>query len=133
MKTADVTTMVISGGLNVYPRDVEEVLDAIAGVRESAVVGVPDPDLGERTHDADGRGVRPPAHQEPGQGHGRSGDPGEPEVGEGPPREDRRSGHRQRAEPVEQPAREVVGQARHRPRGPRSEQEGHRHDVEREG
>ena len=30
-------------------------------------------------------------------------------------------------------AREVVGQARHRPRGRRSEQEGHRHDVEREG
>jgi malonyl-CoA/methylmalonyl-CoA synthetase len=38
---------VISGGLNVYPRDVEEVLDGIAGVRESAVVGVPDSDLGE--------------------------------------------------------------------------------------
>ena len=40
--------LVISGGLNVYPRDVEEVLDGIAGVRESAVVGVPDSDLGER-------------------------------------------------------------------------------------
>lgn len=40
--------LVISGGLNVYPRDVEEVLDGIAGVRESAVVGVPDTDLGER-------------------------------------------------------------------------------------
>ena len=40
--------LVISGGLNVYPRDVEEVLDALAGVRESAVFGVPDPDLGER-------------------------------------------------------------------------------------
>jgi malonyl-CoA/methylmalonyl-CoA synthetase len=40
--------LVISGGLNVYPRDVEEVLDGVAGVRESAVVGVPDSDLGER-------------------------------------------------------------------------------------
>ena len=40
--------LVISGGLNVYPADVEAVLDAIPGVRESAVVGVPDADLGER-------------------------------------------------------------------------------------
>lgn len=40
--------LVITGGLNVYPRDVEDVLDAIAGVHESAVVGIPDADLGER-------------------------------------------------------------------------------------
>lgn len=40
--------LVISGGLNVYPRDVEEVLDAITGVHESAVFGVPDSDLGEQ-------------------------------------------------------------------------------------
>ena len=40
--------LVISGGMNVYPADVEAVLDAIAGVRESAVVGLPDDDLGER-------------------------------------------------------------------------------------
>jgi malonyl-CoA/methylmalonyl-CoA synthetase len=40
--------LVISGGLNVYPRDVETVLDALGGVRESAVFGVPDQDLGER-------------------------------------------------------------------------------------
>ncbi len=40
--------LVISGGLNVYPRDVEEVLDALVGVRESAVFGIPDDDLGER-------------------------------------------------------------------------------------
>jgi malonyl-CoA/methylmalonyl-CoA synthetase len=40
--------LVISGGLNVYPRDVEQVLEALEGVRESAVFGVPDPDLGER-------------------------------------------------------------------------------------
>jgi malonyl-CoA/methylmalonyl-CoA synthetase len=39
--------LVISGGLNVYPVEVEEVLDAIDGVAESAVIGVPDADLGE--------------------------------------------------------------------------------------
>jgi malonyl-CoA/methylmalonyl-CoA synthetase len=40
--------LVISGGLNVYPADVESVLDDLEGVRESAVVGVLDNDLGER-------------------------------------------------------------------------------------
>lgn len=39
--------LIISGGLNVYPKEIEEVLDAVDGVVESAVVGVPDPDLGE--------------------------------------------------------------------------------------
>jgi len=39
--------LVISGGLNVYPIEVEEVLDALDGVLESAVIGVPDADLGE--------------------------------------------------------------------------------------
>jgi len=39
--------LIISGGLNVYPKEIEEVLDAIDGVVESAVVGVPDPDFGE--------------------------------------------------------------------------------------
>jgi malonyl-CoA/methylmalonyl-CoA synthetase len=39
--------LVISGGLNVYPKEVEDVVDAIDGVLECAVVGVPDPDLGE--------------------------------------------------------------------------------------
>jgi malonyl-CoA/methylmalonyl-CoA synthetase len=39
--------LVISGGLNVYPAEVEEVMDALDGVLESAVIGVPDPDLGE--------------------------------------------------------------------------------------
>ena len=40
--------LVISGGLNVYPPEVEAVLDALPGVAESAVVGLPDDDLGER-------------------------------------------------------------------------------------
>lgn len=39
--------LVISGGLNVYPAEVERALDAVEGVRESAVIGVPHPDLGE--------------------------------------------------------------------------------------
>jgi malonyl-CoA/methylmalonyl-CoA synthetase len=39
--------MVISGGLNVYPKEVEALIDALPGVLESAVIGVPDPDFGE--------------------------------------------------------------------------------------
>lgn len=39
--------MIISGGLNVYPKEVERHLDQIDGVVESAVVGVPDADFGE--------------------------------------------------------------------------------------
>jgi acyl-CoA synthetase (AMP-forming)/AMP-acid ligase II len=39
--------MYISGGFNVYPAEVEQVLARIAGVAESAVIGVPDPRLGE--------------------------------------------------------------------------------------
>lgn len=39
--------LVISGGFNVYPREVEAELDAIAGVVESAVFGLPHPDFGE--------------------------------------------------------------------------------------
>ena len=39
--------MIISGGLNIYPTEIEAVLDAVDGVEESAVVGAPDPDLGE--------------------------------------------------------------------------------------
>jgi malonyl-CoA/methylmalonyl-CoA synthetase len=39
--------LVITGGLNVYPREVELVLDALPGVAESAVIGLPHPDFGE--------------------------------------------------------------------------------------
>ena len=39
--------MVISGGYNVYPKEVELVIDAIEGVKESAVFGVADADFGE--------------------------------------------------------------------------------------
>ena len=39
--------LVISGGFNVYPKEVESEIDEIAGVAESAVIGLPHPDLGE--------------------------------------------------------------------------------------
>lgn len=39
--------LIISGGYNVYPKEVELVLDELPGVIESAVVGVPHPDFGE--------------------------------------------------------------------------------------
>jgi malonyl-CoA/methylmalonyl-CoA synthetase len=39
--------MVITGGLNVYPKEIERVIDDMAGVKESAVIGVPHADFGE--------------------------------------------------------------------------------------
>lgn len=39
--------VVITGGLNVYPKEVELFIDDLPGVRESAVIGVPHPDFGE--------------------------------------------------------------------------------------
>ena len=39
--------LVISGGYNVYPKEIELLIGALPGVAESAVFGVPDPDFGE--------------------------------------------------------------------------------------
>ncbi len=39
--------LIISGGFNVYPKEVEMALDDLPGVLESAVIGVPHPDFGE--------------------------------------------------------------------------------------
>jgi malonyl-CoA/methylmalonyl-CoA synthetase len=39
--------LIITGGLNVYPREIESLLDDVAGVEESAVVGLPHDDFGE--------------------------------------------------------------------------------------
>ncbi len=39
--------LIITGGLNVYPKEVESAIDAIDGVMESAVIGLPHADLGE--------------------------------------------------------------------------------------
>ena len=40
--------MIISGGLNVYPKEIESIIDDLEGVYESAVIGVKDDDLGEK-------------------------------------------------------------------------------------
>jgi acyl-CoA synthetase (AMP-forming)/AMP-acid ligase II len=42
--------MLISGGFNVYPREVEDVLLAFPGVVEAAVIGMPDEKWGDRIH-----------------------------------------------------------------------------------
>lgn len=39
--------LVITGGFNVYPKEVESLVDDLPGVLESAVIGVPHPDFGE--------------------------------------------------------------------------------------
>jgi malonyl-CoA/methylmalonyl-CoA synthetase len=39
--------LVITGGFNVYPKEIELLIDALPGVLESAVFGVPHPDFGE--------------------------------------------------------------------------------------
>ena len=42
--------LVVSGGSNVYPAEVEAALDSHPAVRSSCVIGLPDDDLGERVH-----------------------------------------------------------------------------------
>jgi len=39
--------LIITGGLNVYPKEIEDVINEVDGVEEAAVFGVPDPDFGE--------------------------------------------------------------------------------------
>jgi len=39
--------LIISGGYNIYPKEIELAIDDIPGVKESAVIGVPHPDFGE--------------------------------------------------------------------------------------
>ncbi|WP_390910785.1 AMP-binding protein [Pseudosulfitobacter sp. SM2401] len=39
--------LIISGGYNIYPKEIEDVINDVAGVLESAVFGVPHPDFGE--------------------------------------------------------------------------------------
>ena len=40
--------MVISGGVNIYPAEIENVLIGMPGVRDCAVFGIPDAEFGER-------------------------------------------------------------------------------------
>jgi long-chain acyl-CoA synthetase len=58
--------LIISGGMNIYPREVEEALLRHPGVRAAAVVGRPDPEWGESVVAfvvaADG-GAPPPVHE----------------------------------------------------------------------
>ena len=42
--------MIITGGENVYPREIEEVLQTHPEILEAAVIGLPDPDWGEKIH-----------------------------------------------------------------------------------
>jgi len=44
------TDMIVSGGANVFPAEVEAVIDSHPLVRSCAVVGLPDDDLGQRVH-----------------------------------------------------------------------------------
>ncbi len=39
--------LIITGGFNVYPKEIEDAIDALHGVAESAVIGLPHPDFGE--------------------------------------------------------------------------------------
>lgn len=39
--------LVISGGYNIYPKEVETEIDGMPGIVESAIIGVPHPDFGE--------------------------------------------------------------------------------------
>lgn len=39
--------LIIAGGLNIYPKEIELAIDEVPGIGESAVIGVPHPDLGE--------------------------------------------------------------------------------------
>lgn len=45
--TDRLSDMVISGGVNIYPVEIEKFLASVPGVRDAAVFGIPDPDLGE--------------------------------------------------------------------------------------
>ncbi len=42
------SNMIISGGVNIYPREIEDVLVMHPAVADVAVIGTPDPDMGER-------------------------------------------------------------------------------------
>lgn len=48
--TDRLSDMILVGGANIYPAEVEAAIDAFPGVRSSAVIGLPDEDMGARLH-----------------------------------------------------------------------------------
>ena len=48
--TDRLSDMILSGGANIYPAEVEAAIDAFPGVHSSAVIGLPDEDMGARLH-----------------------------------------------------------------------------------
>jgi bile acid-coenzyme A ligase len=48
--TDRLSDMILAGGANIYPAEVEAAIDAYPGVRSSAVIGLPDEDMGARLH-----------------------------------------------------------------------------------
>ena len=48
--TDRLSDMILSGGANIYPAEVEAAIDAFHGVHSSAVIGLPDEDMGARLH-----------------------------------------------------------------------------------
>jgi fatty-acyl-CoA synthase len=61
--TGRVKDMIIRGGENIYPREIEEALFAHPGVAEAAVVGIPDPMWGESVAAV----IRPSGPEPPGE------------------------------------------------------------------
>ena len=59
------TDMILAGGSNVYPAEVEAALDEHARVRSSAVIGLPDDDLGSRIHAIVQASARPGSRSTP--------------------------------------------------------------------
>ena len=48
--TDRLSDMILVGGANIYPAEVEAAIDAFPGVRSSAIIGLPDEDMGARLH-----------------------------------------------------------------------------------
>ena len=48
--TDRIADMILAGGANIYPAEVEAAIDLFPGVRSSVVIGLPDDDLGNRVH-----------------------------------------------------------------------------------
>ena len=42
------SNMIISGGVNIYPREIEDVLIVHPSIDDAAVLGTPEPDMGEQ-------------------------------------------------------------------------------------